>query len=306
MFDPRSITLVPAVLAVLAVLILLPSCGGDSAPPEAGDGRPAIIVTTSIWADVVSSVTCGEARVETLIPIGSDPHGFEPSLADRKRLEEAVLVVANGLGLEEGLDDTISAVAEGGTPVFLMGQHIDPGPLDGDDPHVWFDPRRVGNALPALADYLVDRAGLDENVVGGCLDRYQADLAATDAEIAGTVAALPADRRKLVTSHDSLGYFANRYGFEIIGTVIPAPSTLAETNPAQLEELAEVIDETGVQAIFAETQHTLDDVNALAARVGDVEVVTLYTGTLGPPGEGADTYIGFLRTNAVLITESLG
>ncbi len=145
-----------------------------------------------------------------------------------------------------------------------------------------------------------------KRVVGECLDRYQADLAAADAEIAGMVAALPADRRKLVTSHDSLSYFADRYGFEVIGTVIPAPSTLAETDPAQLEKLAEIIDETGVPAIFAETQHTLDDVNALAARVGDVEVVTLYTGTLGPPGEGADTYIGFLRTNALLITESLG
>ncbi len=109
MFDLRSITLVPIVLPWHS------SCrpAAASAPLEVADGRPAIIVTTSIWADVVSNVTCGEARVETLIPIGSDPHGFEPSLADRKRLEEAVLVVANGLGLEEGLDDTLSAVADG-------------------------------------------------------------------------------------------------------------------------------------------------------------------------------------------------
>lgn len=300
MFDLRSITL------VLAVLLVVSSCGAAGAPQEAADGRPSIMVTTSIWADVVSNVACGEAKLQTLIPIGSDPHGFEPSLADRKRMEEAVLVVANGLELEEGLDDTLAAVADGGTPVFLMGEHIDPGPLDGEDPHIWFDPRRVGAALPELADHLVDRAGLDEGVVGECLARYQADLAALDSEIADVVAALPADRRKLVTSHDSLAYFADRYGFEVIGTVIPAPSTLAETDPARLEELARIIEEAGVPAIFAETQHTMDDVNALAARVGEVEVVTLYTGTLGPSGEGADTYIGFLRTNALLIAESLG
>jgi zinc/manganese transport system substrate-binding protein len=298
MFDLRSIPL------VLTALIVVPSCAATS--QDVADGPPSIIATTSIWADVVSNVSCGEARVETLIPVGSDPHGFEPSLADRKRMEEAVLVIANGLGLEEGLDDTLAAVAEGGTPVFLMGEHIDPGPDGGEDPHVWFDPRRVGAALPELADYLVDRAGLDQRVVGDCLVRYQADLAAVDAEIADLVSALPADRRKLVTSHDSLAYFADRYGFEVIGTVIPAPSTLAETDPARLEELAGIIAETGVPAVFAESQHTLDDVNALAARVGDVKVVTLYTGTLGPPGEGADTYIGFLRSNALLITGSLG
>ena len=91
----------------------------------------------------------------------------------------------------------------------------------------------------------------------------------------------PSGSRKLVTNHEALGYFADRYGFEVIGTVIPSPSSMAQTSPAGLEALAEIIEHEGIKAIFAETQHSVDDIEALAARVGDVDVVTLYTGSLG-------------------------
>ena len=126
-----------------------------------------------------------------------------------------------------------------------------------------------------------------------------------DRELEEQVAQLPGESRKLITNHDALGYFADRYGFEVVGTVIPAPGTMAQTNPAQLEELAELIEHEQVKAIFAETQHSIDDAEALADRVGDVDVVTLYTGSLGPAGSGADTYLGFMRTNANLIVDAL-
>ncbi|MYG79224.1 MAG: zinc ABC transporter substrate-binding protein [Acidimicrobiaceae bacterium] len=175
----------------------------------------------------------------------------------------------------------------------------------GDDPHVWFDPHRVSEALPALAQALKTSAGLDPAAVDACLASYQAELDAVDAEIAAMVEQVPAESRKLVTNHEALAYFADRYGFEVIGTVIPTPASMAQASPAQLEELAEIIEHEGVKALFAETVHSTDDVEALASRVGDVEVVTLYTGSLGPPGSGADTYIGFLRTNTELIVDAL-
>ena len=103
-----------------------------------------------------------------------------------------------------------------------------------------------------------------------------------------------------------MAYFADRYGFEVIGTVLPSTSVLAETNPAQLEELAETIEHEGVKAVFAESVHSSDETEALASRVGDVEVVTLYTGSLGPSGSGAEDYVGFMRTNARLIVDALG
>ena len=308
--------------AVLAVTAFGASaCSGDSATvqpaPDAGAGVPTILATTGIWGDVVANVACGGlAEVETIIPVGGDPHGYEPSLQDRARMESAALVVANGLLLEEGLVDTLEAVAESGTPVFELAEGMDTFPYSfqgaheghdhsGDDPHVWFDPHRVSEALPALAQALKTSAGLDPAAVDACLASYQAELDAVDAEIAAMVEQVPAESRKLVTNHEALAYFADRYGFEVIGTVIPTPASMAQASPAQLEELAEIIEHEGVKALFAETVHSTDDVEALASRVGDVEVVTLYTGSLGPPGSGADTYIGFLRTNTELIVDAL-
>ena len=171
---------------------------------------------------------------------------------------------------------------------------------------MWFDPNRVAGALPELARTLTTDVGLDAGRVEACLDSYLAELEAVDAEIAAEVDQLPAENRKLVTNHEALGYFADRYGFEVIGTVIPTPSSMAQASPAGLERLAEIIEHEGISAIFAETLHSIDDVEALAARVGDVDVVTLYTGSLGPPGSGAETYLGFLRTNADLIVDALG
>ena len=312
---------------------------------QVDEDAPTIVATTGIWADVVSNVACGGlANVEALIPVGGDPHGYEPSLQDRGRMEDAALVVANGLALEERLLDTLESVAEAGTPVFEVAEAVDTIPYSfgsghddheghdhdehsdeedhdehddheghdhhghdhsGGDPHVWFDPHRVAEALPDLVRVLNTEAGIDAAELQACADIYQAELEAVDAEIAASVAQLPAENRKLVTNHDALGYYADRYEVEVIGAVIPSPSSMAQTNPAQLEELAELIEHEGIQAIFAETQHTSDDAEALAARVGDIEVVTLYTGSLGPPGSGADTYLGFLRTNTELIVGAL-
>ena len=170
---------------------------------------------------------------------------------------------------------------------------------------MWFDPHRVSEALPRLAQALTTDVGLDAAAVEACLAGYLAELEAVDADVAAKVEQLPAANRKLVTNHEALGYFADRYGFEVIGTVIPTPASMAQANPADLEELAEIIEHEGIKAIFAETLHSADDVEALAARVGNVDVVTLYTGSLGPPGSGAETYADFMRTNTDLIVDAL-
>ena len=322
-------------LAALAIMALsAPSCGGDSEDGDASPAAPAtptILVTTGIWADVVSNVACGEqADIETIVPVGGDPHGYEPSLRDRERMENAALVVANGLELEEGLEDTLEQVRGSGTPVFEFAEGMEPIPFaseggghreeeegpeegadeeghgSGGDPHVWFDPHRVSEALPGLARVLTTEVGLDAAAIDACLASYRVELEAVDVEIAIKVEQLPAESRKLVTNHEALGYFADRYGLEVIGTVIANPASMAQTNPAQLQELAEIIDHEGIKAIFAETLHSVDDVNALASRVGDVEVVTLYSGSLGPSGSGAETYLGLLSTNADRIVDALG
>jgi zinc/manganese transport system substrate-binding protein len=289
-----------ATVAIITVAIAaLAGCGDDSV--ESDSGR-TVVATTSIWGDIVSNVACdGVADVRTVFPPGVDPHTFEPSLRDREEIEHSALVVANGLDLEESLLDVLDTVAADGTPVFEMASAMET--IDGD-PHVWQDPTRVAAALPALGDALV-AAGFDADTVERCVDEYTAELLALDADVAELVATLPEDRRVLVTNHDSLAYYADRYGFDVLGTVIPAPTTLAETNPADLEDLAALIETTGVPAIFAEEQHTAADVEALAKRVGDVDVVELHTDSLGPAGSGAETYVGLVRTNTEAIVEAL-
>ncbi|MYG98157.1 MAG: zinc ABC transporter substrate-binding protein, partial [Acidimicrobiaceae bacterium] len=127
--------------AVLAATALgAAACSGDSATiqpaPDAGAGVPTILATTGIWADVVANVACGGlAEVEPIIPVGGDPHGYEPSLQDRARMESAALVVANGLLLEEGLEDTLEAVEESGTPVLYFAETMDTIPFASADAH---------------------------------------------------------------------------------------------------------------------------------------------------------------------------
>ena len=287
------------------------------------------MATTSIWADIVANVACdGQAEVITLIPPGGDPHAFQPSLQDRGRMESAVMIVANGLELEEGLEDTLEAVEEAGTPVFHMADHIEtigfaPGmELEhegeeeeeeegeeehhgGDDPHVWFDPIRVADALLPLSEALATQGGLDSGALSACVTKYRGELIALDDEIAGILAPLPHEKRLMLTNHDALGYFASRYEFELVGTVIPGGSSVGEANPAELQELIGLIDQTGVPAIFAESSHSSDDAEALARQAG-VDVVVLDTGSLGPSGSGSDTYLGFMRTNSQKIAGALG
>ena len=329
------------IFVLTALALIVSGCGNDD--DEAGSGGlPVVLATTSIWADVVANVACdGLADVITLIPPGGDPHAFQPSLQDRGRMEAAVMVVANGLDLEEGLGDTIDAVEEAGTPVFHMADHIEtigfaPGMElehhdeeegeghgdeeeeeeedegeeegrghSGEDPHVWFDPIRVADALPALSQALASEAGLDAAALNACVTEYRGELIALDAEIDEILASLSHEDRLLVTNHDALGYFADRYEFELVGTVIAGGTSVGTANPAELQELIGLIDQTGVTAIFAESSHSSQDAEALG-REANVQVVTLDTGSLGPAGGDSDTYINYLRTNAQKIREGLG
>ena len=311
----------PFVVVLASAALLLAACGStDSGGVSDGDpDTPLIVVTTSIWADITTNVACdGAARIETIIPPGGDPHSFEPSLRDRETLDGADLVIANGLELEESLADTIDAVESNGTTVLRIGEFLDPlaiGPTShdpdpadrghsGDDPHVWWDPTRVATAVPVIADALVG-AGLDRARVDVCAEQYASDLGRLDDDVNAIVALLPFDQRILVTNHDSLGYFANRYDFEVVGTVIPSSSSLAATSPAELDALADTIDATGVRAIFADTQNSSNDADALARRVGSVEVISMLTDTLDEPGSEAGTYIGWLRQNTQTIVDEL-
>ncbi len=177
-----------------------------------------------------------------------------------------------------------------------------------EDPHFWFDPLRMADAVDLLATTLADvRPEIDWTARAAT---QRAELEALDAEVAALFATIPEERRKLVTNHDSLGYLADRYDLEIVGTVVPGASTSVESNPQAFARLVDLLVAEDLDVIFAETTDTTTLADALASEVIgrsdlDVTVVELYTGTLGEPGSGAETYVGMVRTTATLITEAL-
>ena len=297
-----------------AIALLAGACTGT--PDADGDG-PLIVVTTTIWGDVAAAVAGDEASVEVLMPIGANPHSYEISARQAARLRDADLIVANGLGLESGLLDAIAAAADDGVTVLYLAERLDPVPFtgqasdheddddhDGLDPHVWMDPMRVAAAAGHVA------ASLDSVAPGpweANADVYLASLTALDAEIREQIASIPAADRKLITNHYAYGYYADRYGLDLIGTVIPAATTEAETSAAAFAALVDLIVSEDVPAIFGSTSEPTSLAAAIAAEAGrDVQVIALYTGSLGEPGSGAETYVTMMRTSTLRIVEALG
>lgn len=308
--------------AALAVLIPLTLAGGSLAACGSDDdsSSPTIAATTGIWADVTERVAGDDASVEQIIPDASSPHDFQLSAQDRAEIEESVLLVFNGADLEAGLpvdelDVSKFAVAdhvgelrrseEGSEEEHEAGEeeHAEAEGHEhgGDDPHVWMDPTRVVAALPALADALAEA---DPEHAEGYRQRarnYAAELRALDAEIKRLVGAIPPADRRLVTSHDALGYFADRYGFEVIATPFPASGPEAEASARTITEVEDAIRSSGVKAVFAEET---DDPEVLR-QIADATGVEVEHGLLVESPGDTGGYIEMLRRDAELIADGL-
>lgn len=284
------------------VVLGLGACDTSDAP----DAGHAVVATTSVLGDVAAHIVGDAGTVEVLMGPGIDPHDFSPSAEQTARLLEADLVVANGLGLEEGFASVLEAAAADGARVLQVASDVRPLGGDGDlDPHFWFDPLRMAEAVDLIADAL-ETSGWPDGVGTAAAD-YRAQIEETDALVESILDAVPAERRVLVTNHDNLQYFADRYGFEVAGTIIPGASTLAEPSPADLARLVEILRQRNISAIFTDAAGSDRLARALSDEVGDtVTVHRLHTDALGEPGSGADTYLGMLESNARIVAEALG
>ena len=414
-------------IAALALVAALAACSGDDdgdAPaataaqetPAAAaqaqaqaDADPAdpiqVVVTTSIVADWVENVGGEHVDVFSLVPVGVDPHGFQPGAQDVAKVADADLVLSVGLGLEESwLRDLLENAAQDPDAIVELGEVIEPiefaashaeevelleeishvvheveegeidaatgleeiaevldaaeeaeageegedhageeelpemvreiiaevdaGTMDAEeaieeiehlaeegeeghaghghgihDPHFWFDPIRVQVVVSDIADRLSaldpDRA----DVYRANADAYNAQLDELHAWTEEQVGVIPVERRLLVTSHDSLGYFAERYNFLVVGVILSI-TTEVEPSAAALTELSDEVREYGVPAVFGETTVSERLADALATESGAV-LVRLYSGSLGTEGSGAETYIEMVRTNVGRVTEAL-
>ena len=283
------------VLITTTLAVGIAACGSESAD----SGRPAVLATTGILADITANLAGPGIDVEQLIPDGSSPHDFQLSAKDRQRLEEADLVVENGAGLEATLplDDVDTAR-------WALADHV--GELlvlaeGGGDPHVWMDPARVVAALPSLADSLAAADPAHAAEYHSRAAGYTAELRRLDREVRRELAGIQADERELVTSHDALGYLADRYGLEVVATAFPASGPEAEASADQLRDLADAIAERGVPAVFAGEEDDPEALQTVADEAGVEVVDDLY---IESPGE-AGTYAGMLNHDAERIAGAL-
>jgi len=334
--------LIPA--AALALGAPLTACSSaDSTNDDASAVN--VVATTALLGDVAQRiVSCAapEATVTTLMPIGADPHDFSASSTQVAEIVQADIVIANGLGLEAGLEDALDNAASDGAKVIEIADMVDPLPFGehtgehadddhaddehsddehsddehsddkaadedhahGDeDPHFWFDMNRMAQAAEIIGDELATDNGQQ---YAECGREVADEIRAAEADVRDLLESVPAEQRILVTDHDSLGYLAEAYGYEIAGTVIPAGTTLAEPSSAELADLVQVMQDEGVRVIFANTADPTALSDAVASEVGgDVQVVEIYVGSLGEPGSDGEDYLSMMRTNATLISNAL-
>lgn len=290
-------------------------CGDDGS----GEDGITVAASTGIVADLTREVAGEDVEVVQVIPDTTSPHDFQPSAEDRQRLAEADLVIVNGAGLDATLP-----LDEVASPVWALADQI-PDPLafgsderaetehageeeneqsqieGAQDPHVWMDPTRVAAALPDLADAL---AGADPDAAAEYRRRasdLSDRLAALDRELAAELRPIPAADRELVTSHDALAYFADRYDLEVVATAFPSTGADAEPSAAALAEVVEAVEATGARALFAEGTDDPEALESVAAETGAVVVDDLLVESPGPAG----SYEEMLRLDAQRISAAL-
>lgn len=288
-----------ALIGPVAAALALTACGASG---DGDDAAITIAVTTTVLGDVVADLVGDLADVVTIMPAGANAHDFQASAQEAAVLADADAIVVNGGGFEEGLESVVEGAESDGVPV-LDALAL----LEGDDPHFFTDPLAVAEVVDVLAEELAEQVpSLDATALRTQADALVADLEALHDELDATLAAVAADQRVLITDHDVLDSFADRYDFEVVATVIPAGSTSDGVSGGALAELAAQLRSTGVPAVFVEQTASSELADTLATEVGDVDVVPLYAESLGAEGSEADTYAAMMRLNAQRIADALG
>ncbi len=308
MFRARGLVWVGCLLVVSA---LASACAANTPTPLQKGLR--VVAIESFLADMAQNVAGDRLHVDTLMPIGADPHGFEPTPQDVKKIAESDVLILNGAGFEEFLQKLVQNA--GGEHQLiqaskgLTSRALKPNePHDADnpgDPHFWFDPTKAVTYVENIRDGLThaDPAGAATYAQNAAA--YIAKLNALDEKIKQQVSVIPPARRKLVTDHDTFGYFADRYGFEIVGMIAPSFSTADSSTAQQLAQLIDTIKATNAPAIFLE-QNANPALAAQLARDTGAQVVTgLYTHSLSEPNGPAPTYIQMLEYDTQKIVDAL-
>jgi len=296
-FNSISLTLTLAAL-------FLASCGSA---PKSNDNTLRVLASTTFLADITQNIAGDRVKVESLLPIGADPHSYQAAPVDVAKISESDLLILNGLEYEAFIKSLLENA--GGERMIVeatagLSPRKDAGNEQGVDPHMWLDPNLVITYVENIRDGLIKVDVQGAETYKANADVYIAQLKDLDAWIVEQVNTIPAERRLLVTNHEALGYFAERYGFEVAGSVIPSFSSNAAPSAQEMASLIDAIKKINAPAIFLDTA----DNNTLAQQIADETSVTI-VGDLHleslTEGAPAATYIDMMKYNVSRIVEAL-
>ena len=323
---------------ILALSIVLIACTGGSS--EAGcpeiDGREInVVATTPMIGEFVSQVGGDNINLTVLMPAEADPHTYEPAPQDAGTIADADLVFYTGLKYEpaalikllENSACSAEVLAEVGESVFPIefkegghddhhDDHDEEGHDDHDeeghddhaghghgayDPHFWFDPNRVAYAAEYIESKLVefDPSNASEYEAAG--KAYVTELKGLVGQVSELISTIPSQNRKLITTHESLGYLEAKFGLEVLSTIIPSVDSANEISPSQLVGVIDVIEDNNVKVIFIEAEAPSVYAETIVAETGIKAVEGLWVETL----KEGQSYSEFLFDAVELIVENL-
>lgn len=292
--------------ALVLSTLLLSACGSGAFDDS---GKLDVVVTTTILGDVVRVIGGDRIELTVLLPVDTDPHSFQPTPRDLAAVAEADVVFINGLGLEESLEAVVEnavenarvvAVSEGVETISIDQEHEHGGP----NPHVWMNPHNVIVWAENIALNLGELDSDNVEAYTANAEAYIEELEALDSWILEHVAALPEENRKIVTDHDTFAYFIRRYGFELVGTINPGYSTLAEPSAQDIAALEDEILAFNISVVFVEVSVNPNLAERIAEDTG-TQLVFLYTGALSGKDGPAPTYLEMMRFNVRMMVGAL-
>ncbi|MEB3179856.1 MAG: metal ABC transporter substrate-binding protein [Nostocaceae cyanobacterium] len=301
------------ILALCLLPLTLLGCtqGSSDRTNPTTDSKPRVVATSTIIADLTEEVGGGEIQLNEILKPGTDPHVYEPVPADSRVLEEANLILYNGYNLEPGLIKLMKA-SGGKSRQVAVGEVVTPLQLDkgkGEvvpDPHVWGNVDNSIAMVNAIRDALIELSPEDKQIFTQRAEKLNNELKQLDSWIKVQIQTIPANNRKLVTTHDAFQYYGRAYGVAIAGTLIGI-STEEQPSAQTVQRLVESIKKTGVPAIFAETTINPALIKTVAEEAGiKLAARQLYSDSIGAKGSDGDSYIKMMEANTRTIVESLG
>ena len=275
-----------------------------------GSSLPRVLAVESFLADIKRNVTGNRLSVDSLIPLGVDPHTYQSTPQDSARITDANVLILNGANLEAFLDPILQNAGMQQQLIIKASEGLTPQPdpsgdNSGGDPHFWLDPNNVIKNVENIRDGLskADPAGASSSAANAA--QYILRIQALDNWIVSQVQIVPQQRRLLVTNHDSLGYFAARYGFSVVGAIIPSISSGAAPSAQELAALINSIRSTGTPAIFLETGTNTQLADQIASETGIKVITCLYLHSLSAADGPAPTYIDMMKYDVTAIVEAL-